>query len=82
LLRRGSVPLARRQETTNIRANLNVFAFALIALQSLIRQAPNNWNLDVTYDEKGISARMGLTHNRFGAEKRFGLMIGASYESG
>jgi len=30
---------------------------------SLIRQAPNNWNLDVTYDKKGISARMGLTHN-------------------
>jgi TonB-dependent receptor len=30
---------------------------------ALIRQAPNNWNLDVTYDKKGISARMGLTHN-------------------
>lgn len=30
---------------------------------SLIRQAPNNWNLDLTYDRKGISARMGLTHN-------------------
>ncbi len=30
---------------------------------SLIRQAPNNWNVDVTYDKKGISARMGLTHN-------------------
>ena len=30
---------------------------------SLIRQAPNNWNLDLTYDKKGLSARMGLTHN-------------------
>ena len=30
---------------------------------SLIRQGPNNWNLDVTYDKKGLSARMGLTHN-------------------
>ncbi len=23
----------------------------------------NNWNFDVTYDKKGVSARMGLTHN-------------------
>ena len=30
---------------------------------SLIRTAPNNWNFDVTYDKKGLSARMGLTHN-------------------
>jgi outer membrane receptor protein involved in Fe transport len=30
---------------------------------TLLRTAPNNWNLDVTYDQKGISARMGLTHN-------------------
>jgi TonB-dependent receptor len=30
---------------------------------TLVRTAPNNWNLDVTYDKKGISARMGLTHN-------------------
>jgi TonB-dependent receptor len=30
---------------------------------SLVRTAPNNWNFDVTYDRKGISARMGLTHN-------------------
>jgi TonB-dependent receptor len=30
---------------------------------SLVRTAPNNWNFDVTYDKKGISARMGLTHN-------------------
>ena len=29
----------------------------------LIRQAPNNWNFDVTYDKGPISARMGLTHN-------------------
>ena len=29
----------------------------------LLRQAPNNWNFDYTYDKKGISARMGLTHN-------------------
>jgi TonB-dependent receptor len=30
---------------------------------ALLRQAPNNWNFDFTYDKKGISARMGLTHN-------------------
>jgi TonB-dependent receptor len=30
---------------------------------ALQRQAPNNWNFDVTYDRKGFSARMGLTHN-------------------
>jgi TonB-dependent receptor len=30
---------------------------------ALLRQAPNNWNFDCTYDKKGISARMGLTHN-------------------
>jgi TonB-dependent receptor len=30
---------------------------------TLVRTAPNNWNLDVTYDKKGFSARMGLTHN-------------------
>ena len=30
---------------------------------ALLRQAPNNWNFDYTYDRKGISARMGLTHN-------------------
>ncbi|HWX93747.1 MAG TPA: TonB-dependent receptor, partial [Terriglobales bacterium] len=30
---------------------------------TLQRTAPNNWNLDATYDRKGISARMGLSHN-------------------
>ncbi len=30
---------------------------------TLLRTAPNNWNFDVTYDRKGFSARMGLTHN-------------------
>jgi TonB-dependent receptor len=30
---------------------------------SLLRQAPNNWNFDATYDKGPISARMGLTHN-------------------
>jgi TonB-dependent receptor len=30
---------------------------------ALLRQAPNNWNLDATYDKGPISARMGLTHN-------------------
>lgn len=30
---------------------------------ALERQAPNNWNFDYTYDKKGLSARMGLTHN-------------------
>jgi TonB-dependent receptor len=30
---------------------------------ALLRQAPNNWNFDTTYDKGAISARMGLTHN-------------------
>jgi len=30
---------------------------------ALIRQGPGNWNFDATYDKKGISARMGLSHN-------------------
>lgn len=30
---------------------------------TLVRTAPNNWNFDITYDKKRISARMGLTHN-------------------
>jgi TonB-dependent receptor len=30
---------------------------------ALQRQAPNNWNFDYTYDKKGFSARLGLTHN-------------------
>jgi TonB-dependent receptor len=30
---------------------------------TLLRTAPNNWNFDVTYDKKGVSARIGLTHN-------------------
>ena len=30
---------------------------------ALLRQAPNNWNFDTTYDKGPISARMGLTHN-------------------
>jgi TonB-dependent receptor len=29
----------------------------------LLRQAPNNWNFDATYDKGPLSARMGLTHN-------------------
>ena len=30
---------------------------------ALLRQAPNNWNLDGTYDRGGLSARVGVTHN-------------------
>jgi hypothetical protein len=30
---------------------------------ALLRQAPNNWNFDFTYDKGSLSARMGLTHN-------------------
>ena len=30
---------------------------------TLQRTAPNNYNVDVTYDRYGLSARMGLTHN-------------------
>jgi TonB-dependent receptor len=30
---------------------------------TLARTAPNNWNFDMTYDKKRVSARMGLTHN-------------------
>ena len=29
----------------------------------LLRQAPDNWNFDATYDKGPISARMGLSHN-------------------
>jgi TonB-dependent receptor len=29
----------------------------------LLRQAPNNWNVDATYDRGGLSARIGVTHN-------------------
>ena len=29
---------------------------------ALLRQAPNNWNFDTTYDKGPLSARMGLTH--------------------
>jgi TonB-dependent receptor len=30
---------------------------------ALLRQAPNNWNADATYDRGALSARMGVTHN-------------------
>ncbi|HXM22336.1 MAG TPA: TonB-dependent receptor [Terriglobales bacterium] len=30
---------------------------------ALSRQGPNNWNLNVTYDKRRLSARLGLTHN-------------------
>jgi TonB-dependent receptor len=30
---------------------------------ALLRQAPNNWNFDITYDKGPLSARMGLSHN-------------------
>ena len=30
---------------------------------ALLRQAPNNWNLGVTYDRGGLSMRLGVTHN-------------------
>jgi TonB-dependent receptor len=29
----------------------------------LVRQAPNNWNADATYDYQALSARLGVTHN-------------------
>jgi TonB-dependent receptor len=39
------------------------FGFGRSDHPTLLRTAPNNWNFDVTYDKRGISARMGLTHN-------------------
>jgi TonB-dependent receptor len=30
---------------------------------ALVRQAPNNWNVDVTYDKGALSGRAGVTHN-------------------
>jgi TonB-dependent receptor len=30
---------------------------------SLLRTAPNNWNVNVTYDRRALSARLGVTHN-------------------
>ena len=38
-------------------------AFGRTDQPKLIRQSPNNWNFDTTYDKGPISARMGLTHN-------------------
>jgi TonB-dependent receptor len=38
-------------------------AFGRTDHPNLVRTAPNNWNVDITYDKKGLSARMGLTHN-------------------
>lgn len=38
-------------------------AFGRSDQPALIRQAPNNWNFDTTYDKGPVSARMGLTHN-------------------
>jgi hypothetical protein len=29
----------------------------------LVRQAPNNWNVDATYDHRALSARIGVSHN-------------------
>jgi TonB-dependent receptor len=37
--------------------------FGRTGTAALLRQAPNNWNFDYTYDKKGVSARLGLTHN-------------------
>ena len=30
---------------------------------SLLRTAPNNWNVNVTYDRSALSARLGISHN-------------------
>jgi TonB-dependent receptor len=30
---------------------------------ALVREGPNNWNVDVTYDKRRLSARLGITHN-------------------
>ncbi|HZV59614.1 MAG TPA: hypothetical protein VFF42_04685, partial [Candidatus Eremiobacteraceae bacterium] len=30
---------------------------------ALLRQAPNNWNVDTTYDKGPFSGRLGLSHN-------------------
>jgi TonB-dependent receptor len=38
-------------------------AFGRTDHPTLIRTAPNNWNFDITYDKKAVSARMGLSHN-------------------
>ena len=38
-------------------------AFGRTDHPALLRQAPNNWNFDFTYDKGPLSARMGLTHN-------------------
>lgn len=48
---------------TASRANFPAIAGERTDHPTLVRTAPNNWNFDVTYDKKGFSARMGLTHN-------------------
>ncbi len=30
---------------------------------ALVRQGPSNWNVDITYDKRRLSTRLGLTHN-------------------
>jgi TonB-dependent receptor len=49
---------------TNSRATFPAGAFSNRTDQpNLQRQAPNNWNFDYTYDKKGVSTRLGVTHN-------------------
>jgi len=39
------------------------FDFGRTDRPALLRQAPNNANFDLTYDKKGFSGRIGVTHN-------------------
>jgi TonB-dependent receptor len=39
------------------------FNFGRTDNPALLRQAPNNANFDLTYDKKGFSGRIGVTHN-------------------
>ena len=58
----GGMGVAANYSYTTSRASFPV-GFGRTDHPALLRQAPNNWNFDATYDKGPISARMGLTHN-------------------
>jgi TonB-dependent receptor len=58
----GGIGVSANYSYTTSQASFPV-GFGRTDHPALLRQAPNNWNFDVTYDKGPISARMGLTHN-------------------
>ncbi|MFI5057510.1 MAG: TonB-dependent receptor [Candidatus Acidiferrales bacterium] len=58
----GSIGVSANYSYTTSQASFPA-SFGRTDHPALLRQAPNNWNFDVTYDKGPVSARMGLTHN-------------------